>query len=101
MHYYVYILTNKKHGTLYTGMTNDLVRRIIEHKSKLVPGFTKEHNLTKLVYYEKYDLVKDAIHREKLIKKYKRQWKYNLVEENNPNWEDLTGRSNFVLQKYE
>ncbi|WP_422861038.1 GIY-YIG nuclease family protein [Flagellimonas sp. S174] len=87
--YYVYILTNKKNGTLYIGMTNDLERRILEHKSKLVDGFTKKYGLNKLVYFEAYQYVNDAILREKRIKKWKRQWKIDLIEEENRNWNDL------------
>jgi len=87
--YYVYILTNKKNGTLYIGMSNDLERRIFEHKKKLIAGFTKKYGLNKLVYFEQYQYVNDAILREKRLKKWKRQWKINLIEEENPNWNDL------------
>jgi len=88
--YYLYILTNKKNGTLYIGVSNDLERRIFEHKNKLVEGFTKNYGLDKLVYFESYQYVNDAIKREKNIKKWKRQWKINLVEKENPNWNDLS-----------
>lgn len=87
--YYVYILCNKKDGVLYIGMTNDLERRMFEHKNKLVDGFTKKYNLSKLVYFEIFPQVKDAIIREKRLKKWKRQWKVNLIEEDNPNWNDI------------
>ncbi len=87
--YYLYILTNKKNGTLYVGMSNNLERRIFEHKNKLVEGFTKKYGLDKLVYFEMHPHVNDAILREKRIKKWKRQWKINLIEEDNPNWNDL------------
>ena len=88
-HYYVYILTNKDRGTLYTGVTNDLVRRVYEHREKSIPGFTKKHDLTKLVWFEQHEDVEAAVQREKLIKKWKREWKYNLIESINPHWEDL------------
>ena len=84
--YYVYILTNKKHGTLYIGMTNNLKRRIYEHKNKLVEGFTQKYNLDKVVFMESFLYVQDAILREKRMKKWKRQWKINLIEEDNPEW---------------
>ncbi|MGB5435861.1 MAG: GIY-YIG nuclease family protein [Maribacter sp.] len=87
--YYVYILTNKKNGTLYIGMTNNLQRRIYEHKNKLIEGFTSNYGLDLLVYMESYQYVQDAILREKRIKKWKRQWKINLIEEDNPNWDYL------------
>ena len=87
--YYLYILTNKKNGTLYIGVTNDLERRIFEHKNKLFEGFTKKYGLTKLVYFETYQYVNDAIIREKNMKKWKRQWKINLFEEDNFDWTDL------------
>ena len=69
-HYYVYILTNKDRGTLYTGVTNDLVRRVYEHREKSIPGFTKKHDLTKLVWFEQHEDVEAAVQREKLIKKW-------------------------------
>ena len=87
--YYLYILTNKKNGTLYVGVTNNLERRMFEHKHKLVEGFTKKYRLDRLIYFEVFQYVNDAIKREKNIKKWKRQWKINLIEEENPDWEDL------------
>ena len=87
--YYLYILTNKKNGTLYVGVTNNLERRMFEHKHKLVEGFTKKYGLNRLIYFEVFQYVNDAIKREKNIKKWKRQWKINLIEEENPDWEDL------------
>ncbi|WP_299111610.1 GIY-YIG nuclease family protein [uncultured Winogradskyella sp.] len=87
--YYLYILTNKKNGTLYIGITNDLERRIFEHKNKLIEGFTKRYDLTQLVYFESYQYINDAIKREKNMKKWKRQWKINLIEEENSGWKDL------------
>jgi len=88
--YYLYVLTNKKNGTLYVGVTNDLERRMYEHKHKLVDGFTKKYGLDRLVYFEVFQYVSDAIKREKNIKKWKRQWKIDLIEQDNPYWEDLT-----------
>lgn len=86
---YVYIVTNKPDGTLYTGVTTDLIKRIYEHKHKLAKGFTEKYNLDKLVYYEIFDAVEEAIHREKCIKEWKREWKLKRIVEMNPNWEDL------------
>ncbi|WP_109097194.1 GIY-YIG nuclease family protein [Aquimarina sp. AU58] len=88
--YAVYILTNKKNGTLYIGMTNNLERRVFEHRSKYVDGFTKKYDLNKLIYFEIYQYVNDAIEREKRLKAWKRQWKINLIEEYNKDWNDLT-----------
>ena len=87
--YYVYILTNNS-KTLYTGVTNNLPRRIYEHKNKLVEGFTKKYNLTKLVYYEISEDVRSAIAREKQIKGWLRSKKINLIESTNPKWDDLS-----------
>lgn len=87
--YYVYILSNKKNGTLYIGVTNNLERRIFEHKNKLIEGFSKKYSLTKLMYFEIFQHIEEAIKREKRLKKWKRQWKINLIEQNNPNWNDL------------
>ena len=86
--YFVYILTNES-GTLYTGVTNDLERRVYEHKHKLIKGFTKKYNITRLVYYEVIAGVRDAIRREKQIKAWRRKWKINLVQANNGDWADL------------
>jgi putative endonuclease len=88
--YYLYILSNKKNGTLYIGVSNNLERRMFEHKNKLVEGFTKTYGLDKLVYFEIFQFINDAIKREKSMKKWKRQWKINLIEENNPTWNDLS-----------
>lgn len=90
MTYYVYLLTNRHHTVFYTGVTNDLERRIFEHKVKLNPGFTAKYNCTKLVYYEEYCEILEAIRREKVIKRYKREWKRNLVNLMNPEWKDLS-----------
>ena len=86
---YVYILSNHNNGTLYIGVTNDLVRRIWEHKNKRAEGFTKEYNLTKLVYYEIYDDEITAISREKYLKRAYRKTKIKLIDGFNPDWEDL------------
>ena len=88
-HYYVYILASRIGGTLYIGVTNDLVRRVFEHKSKLVEGFTKKYDVVKLVYFEQFDDPENAIKREKRLKKWKRDWKISLIEADNPNWDDL------------
>jgi putative endonuclease len=85
----VYILASRKHGTLYIGVTNDLVRRVYEHKSKIVRGFTKQYDVTKLVWFEIYDDPTNAIAREKELKKWRREWKINLIERSNPGWVDL------------
>ncbi|OJU29500.1 MAG: GIY-YIG nuclease [Nitrobacter sp. 62-13] len=86
---YVYLLASKKHGTLYLGVTNDIVRRVHEHRTKSVEGFTKRYNVDKLVWFETYDDIAHAITREKELKKWRRDWKIRLVEEDNPNWTDL------------
>jgi putative endonuclease len=87
--YYVYLTASRKHGTLYLGVTNNLVRRIHEHKSKVVPGFTSQYNVVRLVWFECYDDPTNAITREKAIKKWQRDWKIRLIEEENPDWLDL------------
>jgi len=89
---YVYIMTNKGNTSLYTGVTNDLVRRVHEHKEKLFDGFTKKYNITKLIYYEAFDDIVDAIYREKQIKAGSRQNKIDLINGMNPQWEDLSGK---------
>lgn len=86
---YVYIMTNHKHGTLYTGVTNNLVRRVYEHKNKLIKGFTSQYDLTKLVYYEIWQGENEAIEREKKLKKAYRKYKIDLIEKQNPDWDDL------------
>jgi len=86
---FVYIITNRKNGTLYTGVTNNLVRRIYEHKNKIIKGFTSKYGLDKLVYYEIWQGELEAIQREKILKHYKREWKLNLINEFNPEWNDL------------
>ena len=88
-HYWVYLLTNKPRGTLYVGVTNDLVRRIAEHREGVVGGFTKRYGLKQLVYFEQFDAPRNAIQREKNIKHWSRAWKLELVEGANPKWRDL------------
>ena len=87
--YYVYILTNKSNKVLYIGVTDDLERRIYEHKNKMIDGFTKKYNLTKLVYDEATTDARSAIEREKQLKNWHREWKMNLIKEFNPEWKDL------------
>jgi putative endonuclease len=87
--YYVYILASKRNGTLYIGVTNDLARRLEEHRDGVLPGFTKRYGVTKLVYYEVFDDIHVAIYREAQMKKYKREWKINLIERDNKDWMDL------------
>ncbi len=87
--YYVYIMTSPT-GTLYTGMTNDLKKRVYQHKHKLIPGFTEKYNVTRLVYYEETSDVKSAITREKQIKGWVRRKKIALIESKNPKWQDLS-----------
>ncbi len=89
--YFVYILASKPNGTLYIGVTSDLVKRVYEHKKKLADGFTKKYNVDMLVYYEATEDIRSAITREKQLKKWKRQWKIELIEKKNPKWEDLYG----------
>lgn len=88
--YYVYILANKNNSTLYIGVTNDLKRRLCEHKNKLVEGFTEKYNVNKLVYFEETTDIKSAIQREKNLKKWKRVWKNALIENKNPEYKDLS-----------
>ncbi|MDD5362179.1 MAG: GIY-YIG nuclease family protein [Ignavibacteria bacterium] len=87
--YYVYILSNKKDGVLYTGVTNNIVRRILEHRLKLKTGFAESYFLSHLVYFEQYEYVGAAIEREKQLKKWERKWKVGLIEKENPEWKDL------------
>jgi putative endonuclease len=87
--FYVYILASKIGGTLYIGVTNDLIRRVAQHKAKMAEGFTKKYGVDRLVYFECFEDVEAAIHREKRLKKWPREWKIKLIEEKNPNWSDL------------
>jgi putative endonuclease len=87
--FYVYTMTNRIYGTLYIGVTNDIARRVWEHKEGVVAGFTKRYGLKMLVYFEEFDSISDAIRREKRLKQWNRAWKIALIEKQNPNWEDL------------
>ena len=87
--YYVYMMASKKNGTLYTGVTSDLIKRDYEHRTGAAPGFTKTYKVNLLVYYEVHGDVMEAIKREKNIQAWKRLWKIRLIEEENPSWEDL------------
>ncbi|MEM9733118.1 MAG: GIY-YIG nuclease family protein [Pseudomonadota bacterium] len=89
---YVYILASRKNGTLYTGMTKDLPGRLFAHQNDLTPGFTSKYGVKRLVWFDEYDLVVDAIQREKTIKKWSRQWKINLIEQSNPDWNDISNQ---------
>jgi putative endonuclease len=87
--YCVYLLASRKHGTLYLGVTNDLVRLVSEHKAKMVPGFTAKYAVERLVWFEAHDDPTDAIARERALKKWRRDWMIRLIEEQNPDWRDL------------
>ncbi len=87
--YYVYILASKEYGTLYIGVTDNLIRRVYEHRNNLVDGFSKKYNVHKLVYYEQFQEIANAILREKQMKKWNRNWKIQLIEVINPKWKDL------------
>jgi putative endonuclease len=87
--FYVYILASRIGGTLYIGVTNDLVRRLGEHRLKLVDGFTEKYDVIRLVYFEQFEDPENAIKREKRLKKWNRAWKIRLLEEHNPDWQDL------------
>ena len=87
--YYVYIMASRRNGTIYVGMTNDIGRRAWEHREGLLPGFTKTYGVKMLVYYEAFSDVHDVIHREKRLKKWKRQWKIDLIQTRNVEWLDL------------
>ena len=89
MAYYVYLLASRKDGALYVGVTNDLVRRAYEHRTKAVPGFTSKYNIARLVWFEIHDDPISAITREKEIKKWRRVWKVAPIERDNPGWDDL------------
>jgi putative endonuclease len=91
---YVYILASKRNGTLYIGVTSELATRIYQHKQKLAKGFTKKYDVCLLLYYETFDDITLAIQREKQLKEWKRLWKLRLIEENNPEWNDLYGKLN-------
>jgi putative endonuclease len=83
------MMSNRKHGTLYVGVTSDLIARAVQHRDGEIPGFSAIHGLKRLVWYEQHQTIVGAIRREKSLKKYKREWKTNLIECDNPNWDDL------------
>ena len=87
--FYVYILASKRNGTLYVGVTSNLVKRVWEHKNKLIDGFTKKYNVSILVYLERHISAESTIHREKRLKEWKRSWKISLIRKGNPDWKDL------------
>jgi len=89
MAYFVYLMSNRPDGTLYIGVTNDLIRRGHEHRTNAVPGFTARYNLKRLVYFEEHSTAANAIQREKTLKHWTRAWKTDLIEKTNPNWKDL------------
>ena len=85
----VYMMSNRKHGTLYIGVTSERLTRIAQHQAGNLSGFTQRHGLKRLVWFEQWESIAEAIQREKSLKKYKREWKINLIERENPNWDDL------------
>ena len=87
--YYIYIMASKRNGTLYIGVTNDLLRRVWQHRNDVHEGFTKKYGVHRLVWYEATTDIEGAIRREKQMKKWRRQWKINLIEKENPDWDDL------------
>jgi putative endonuclease len=89
MPYFVYILASQRNGTLYVGVTNNLVRRIYEHREKLIEGFTSQYNVTRLVWFDQTSSIEEAITHEKRLKRWQRDWKIALIEKSNPNWDDL------------
>ena len=93
--FFVCILASKRNGTLYVGVTNNLARRLSEHKGKLVPGFTRKYELHQLVYFEAFDSILEARAREHSLKRWRRAWKIALIEKLNPDWRDLTDELNF------
>jgi putative endonuclease len=92
--YYVYILSSKRNGTLYIGVTNNLERRLYEHKNNLIEGFTNKYNVHHLVYYEDVNDIQTALQREKQLKRWTRKWKLELIEKVNPGWRDLASDFN-------
>ena len=88
--YYVYILASTVNGTLYIGVTNNLERRIYEHKNNIIKGFTEKYNIHRLVWYESTNTIESAIQKEKQLKKWNRKWKIELIEKTNPKWDDLS-----------
>jgi putative endonuclease len=94
MPFFVYILASKPNGTLYIGVTNDLARRLLEHKAKLVPGFTRKYEVNQLVYFEAFETILEARALEHSLKRWRRAWKIALIEKLNPDWRDLTNQLN-------
>ena len=88
--FFVYILANMKRGVLYVGVTNDITRRLSEHRAKLVPGFTSDYGVTRLVYLEQHPSIREARAREHALKRWRRSWKFELIESLNPEWRDLS-----------
>lgn len=88
-YFWVYILASGIGGTLYIGVTNNLIRRVYEHRNDVIPGFTNKYAVHRLVYYEQFLDIENAIRREKRLKKWNREWKIRLIEQSNPNWDDL------------
>jgi len=88
--YYVYIMATENNRVIYIGVTNDILRRVNEHRNSLIPGFTNRYNVHKLVFLESFGFIEDAIHREKQLKKWRRQWKNEVINKVNPHWNDLT-----------
>ncbi len=87
--FFVYILASRKNGTLYIGVTSDIIKRVYEHKNNLAPGFTEKYRIHELVFYETFENIQEAIKREKQLKKWERRWKLELIEKKNPEWRDL------------
>ena len=88
--YYVYIMSSQRNGTLYIGVTNDLQKRVYEHKTSIIKGFTEKYGVSMLIYFEEFQQINQAIRREKNLKKWKRNWKLKLIEKRNPSWNDLS-----------
>ena len=89
MAYFVYIIASERHGTLYVGVTNNLIRRVYEHREKITPGFTSKYNVNRLVWFDQTDSIEAAIQHEKRLKHWQRAWKIEMIEKANPQWEDL------------
>jgi len=89
MAYFIYIMASQRHGTLYIGVTNNLIRRVYEHREKITPGFTAKYNVNRLVWFDQTDSIETAIQHEKRLKHWQRAWKIEMIEKANPEWEDL------------
>jgi len=89
MAYFIYIMASQRHGTLYIGVTNNLIRRVYEHREKITPGFTAKYNVNRLVWFDQTDSIEAAIQHEKRLKHWQRAWKIEMIEKANPEWEDL------------